>query len=367
MFSIHYKITCYEGENIEEKTEWICLEQSVELPERIVPNTILDKVKGQVKNVKQVSEQVFEVEIGWPEENVGEDLTQFMNLLFGNISLGRGIKVTHVDWHQLGEIFIGPGFGVNRIREKLNIHRRALSCGVLKPLGSSPEELADRAAEMAAGGIDIIKDDHTIAGQNYAPLKERVQAVTNALKNYGSDSKSTAYFPNITASGTRIMHNYELVRSFGVDGVLLLPHLCGYEIMHEIASIDPGLPIIAHPALTGALISDPEHGFTPDFLYGELFRAFGADFIVYPNTGGRFSFSAEECKAINYTARNTDVPFKPAFPMPGGGVKWQNLPGWIELYGTDTVFLMGSSLFSYPDGLKKAVSEVQKILEAHII
>lgn len=363
MFEVSYIITCYEGEKIEQKVNWICLEQSVELPEEVVSDEILNKVKGDVAEIRPLGENKYFVRIQWPKENVGNDKTQFLNVLFGNISLGKGIKIQSVNWEQLSDVFSGPAFGIERIREDLKIWDRAMSCAVLKPMGLSAEELARQAYELALGGIDLIKDDHGIANQSYAPLRERVEAISEALQRaenkYGM---KTAYFPNITASGSKLKESYELVYDLGADGIMVLPHLCGYEVMHELAEHPFELPIIAHPAFSGALVSDPDHGFTPAFLYGEVFRAFGTDFIVYPNTGGRFSFSLEECHQINEAARTPDSPFKTSFPMPGGGVKRDELAIWIAEYGNDTVFLMGSSLFRHPKGLRKAAEEVSAYL-----
>lgn len=364
-FTVHYVITCYKGENIDEKLRWICLEQSVELPEEVVPAGILEKVVGEVTQVEQLFENQFQASINWPLENAGSDLTQFLNILFGNISLKRGIKITSVDWAPLTGLFKGPGFGISGIREEFGIHERPMACGVLKPMGLSAGELSAQAREFALGGLDMIKDDHGLVNQSYAPFEERVSRVSDELQKVMNQTGIlTRYFPNITATGSRLMKQYELAADLGADGVLVIPDLCGYESMHELAESDIDLPIIAHPAFSGTFVTDPEHGFTPAFLYGEVYRAFGADFTVYPNTGGRFSFTPAECLELNEVARNSKSPFKPTFPMPGGGMKRETISHWINEYGKDTVFLLGASMLQHPAGIQKASEEVQEILES---
>jgi ribulose-bisphosphate carboxylase large chain len=362
-FTVFYKITCYEGENIDEKLRWICLEQSVELPEEVVSQAILDKVVGQVLDVKPIGKNCYQASISWPIDNAGADQTQFLNILFGNISLKRGIKITSVDWKNLSDLFQGPMFGVEGIREEFGIKERPMACGVLKPMGLSADEMVTQARQFALGGIDIIKDDHGLANQEYAPFQERVSKVAEALQLAMKESGVlTRYFPNITSSGSKLLENYELAADLGADGVMVLPDLCGYESMHELAQHDLDLPIIAHPSFSGTFVTDPEHGFTPAFLYGELYRAFGADFAIYPNTGGRFSFTPEECKELNKAARNSNSPFKPVLPMPGGGMKRETLPHWISEYGNDTVFLLGASMLQHPGGLEAASREVAEVL-----
>lgn len=362
-FSVQYIITCYDNENIEEKLRWICLEQSVELPEEVVSQEILDKVVGEVIQVEQQSRNSYRVRIDWPLENVGNDPTQFLNILYGNISLKKGIKVISVDWKPLKNLFKGPMFGIEGIREAFGIYDRPMACGVLKPMGLSADELTELAKEFALGGIDMIKDDHGLANQSYANFEERVLKVSEVLQFTMKETGIlTRYFPNITTSGSRLLEQYEQAADLGADGVMVIPELCGYESMSELAQSDLDLPIIAHPAFSGTFVTDPSHGFTPAFLYGELYRAYGADFTVYPNTGGRFSFTADECSELNDAARSLESPFQPIFPMPGGGMKSETIPKWIKEYGKDTIFLLGASLLQHPGGIRKASEEIQSAL-----
>lgn len=364
MFAVTYIITVFEDETIGEKVEWICLEQSVELPEDVVPDGLLQKITGKPELIEARDAYSWKVVIKWPVENAGASAIQFLNILFGNISLRRGIKIVHVEWDALAHIVTGPQFGIQGIRERLGISDRALSCGVLKPMGSSPQKLAEQAFELAMGGIDIIKDDHGLANQNYAPFKARVEAVTAALsKAERKKGVRAAYFPNITDAPITMQENFGFAHGCGADGVMILPHLCGFESMRLISVQPEKLPIIAHPAYSGMFVTDNTHGYSPEFLYGELTRAFGADFTIYPNTGGRFSFSLETCMAINDAAQSKASPFKTVMSMPGGGVNRKSIPTWVHQYGKDIAFLLGASLARHPQGLRKGAEEVRQMLE----
>lgn len=362
-FRVKYLITCFEGEDIDQKLRWICLEQSVELPEEVVSKAILNLVVGQVKEVEEQANGTYEAVIAWPLSNVGDDPTQFLNMLYGNISLKRGIKVLSVNWESLTSILQGPAFGIHGIRERVQIPERALACGVLKPMGLSSDELAELASSFSRGGIDLIKDDHGLADQRYAPFEDRIKKVLTALHQTEKETgKRAHYYPNITTTGSKLMEKYKRAADLGADGVMVIPELCGYESMHELARSDIDLPIIAHPAFSGNRVTDAEHGFSPAFLYGELYRAFGADYCVYPNTGGRFSFSPEACHALNNEARRMDSPFRPTFPMPGGGIKRETIKHWIKEYGNNTVILLGASMLQHPQGVEQAAAEVHELL-----
>lgn len=364
-FKISYLVTIFEGEHIDQKVEDICLEQSVELPRRLLSGEIERKVVGTPTKKTELRDNLYEINIAWPLDNVGGDISQFLNILYGNISLQSGIKITGTEWTVLnGELFGGPAFGIEGIRKKFGKSEGALSSTSLKPLGTDAEGIANLAYQFASGGLDLMKDDHGITNQKYAPFAERVKgcvaAVDQAADKTGHRSQ---YFAHITALASKCVERYEQAAELGADGVLICPHIAGMETMHQLARMDIDLPIIAHPAFSGGLTTNGKQGLSPNFLYGELWRALGADFVVYPNTSGRFSFSLEECHAINKSARTADLPFKKAFPMIGGGMKRSNIPHWLETYGPDTVFLLGTSLYDHPEGPQAAAKEFSRMLK----
>ena len=364
-FDISYRVTVQEGENIDEKIEGICLEQSVELPRSVLSEEVETKVVGKLSSKEQLDNSAYDINISWPVKNVGDDISQFLNILYGNISLQPGIRITGVEWKQLPEtLFGGPSFGIETLRELYGVKDRALSGTSLKPLGTDAHGIGELCYQFAAGGLDVIKDDHGITIQSYAPFEERVSYCVQGIREAAEETGHRAYyFAHITALASEAVERYKIAAELGADGVLICPHIAGMETMHELARMDLPLPNIAHPAFSGGLTTNDKQGLTPDFLYGQLWRALGADFLVYPNTGGRFSFSIEECQAINEGARSEDLPFKSSFPMPGGGLKRSNIPKWLETYGPDTVFLLGTSLYEHPDGPRAAAKELSGMLK----
>jgi len=65
--------------------------------------------------------------------------------------------------------------------------------------------------------------------------------------------------------------------------------------------------------------------------------------VIYPNVGGRFTFSAETCAAINARLRAPLGRWHRRFPAPGGGIDAARVPQWIERYGADTIFLIAGA------------------------
>ncbi len=364
-FTITYRIQIAANESIHSKVEAICLEQTVELPRSVISDDIYDRIVAKPEEITQESESVWRVTARYPLANVGEEITQFLNVLFGNVSLVPGVRVMDVSWTDIPvSILPGPAHGIDGIRKQLSIPKRALSCTALKPVGFTSQQLAGLAYEFAMGGIDLIKDDHGLANQPYSPFNDRLKRCVEAVNKANSQTGSNSwYIPHISAPGDELWRRYDLAKSEGAGAVMICPQFCSPEVMSEIARQDNSLPIMAHPAYSGSFIMDPTHGFSLDFLYGKLWRAMGADFSIYPNAHGRFSFTKQDCLDINTGCRMDTLPYKSTFPTPGGGMQRETIPSWLETYGPDTVFLIGGSLYRHPDGIRKAASEIKEIFE----
>ena len=359
-FWVKYQIEASDENDAASKARQISIEQSVEMPPEVVPDSSVDNI-ACVQSLNQVDDKTWESSILFDTKLVDEDPTQFLNVLFGNISLQPWCRLFDADPSYIGRLLKGPSFGIKGIRNLLRVENRSLSCAVIKPIGSSPEELANMAFQFAKGGIDIIKDDHGLTNQKSAPFDTRVKKCFQAIREGEQHSgKKTLYFPNITTSAIRITERYQKAVEFGADGVLVAPQLVGFETMHELTKLGE-LPIMAHPTFSGSYLIN-ESGVDPSFYFGRLTRSFGADTIIYPNAQGRFSFTTDTCKAINRSCQEDLGSIQPAFPAPGGGVKLDTIPNLVEQYGRDIIFLIGGSLYKHLDGLQIAAHEFQKAL-----
>src|SRR5690348_10044880 len=126
---------------------------------------------------------------------------------------------------------------------------------------------------------------------------------------------------------------------------MVSPMVTGLPFLCQLAAIPEGLPIVAHPALAGILrMSAP-------VLLGKLFRWFGADAVIFPHAGGRFTYSLETCRAIAEALRADHPRARPALPAPAGGIKVDRIGELLEVYGPDCILLIGGSLYDRGDAL----------------
>jgi ribulose-bisphosphate carboxylase large chain len=260
--------------------------------------------------------------------------------------------VEHLDLPEsLLKQFKGPRFGRSGLRSLLKIPKRPLLCTAIKPMGLSASELADLAYRFALGGMDMIKDDHGLTDQKFAPFEDRVSRCVAAVQKANKETNgNTIYVANVTAGNSNMMKRARFAKSAGAGGLMIAPGLTGFDLMRELADDDSiALPILTHPALQGSFVTS-ENGMSHRVIFGQLARLAGADATIFPNFGGRFSFSREECRDIVIGTQEPMGAIKSIFPAPGGGMSLERVPEMIETYGQDLIFLIGGGLFKHgPD------------------
>ncbi len=364
-FSVTYHIFGNESE-ARAKAESICIEQTVEFPAEEVPDGVIrDHVFGRVEHFERFDKESFAAVISYAVEIVASELTQFLNVVFGNSSIKPGIRVEHLALPEsLLRGFKGPRYGRDGIRQLLKVPRRPLLSTALKPMGLSSEELGDLAYRFALGGMDIIKDDHGLSNQSCSPFEERVELCASAVKRAcGETGQHAIYVANITAPHCEVMKRARFAKAAGAGGLMAAPGLIGMDLMKEVAEDDDiALPIFTHPALQGSYVIS-RNGISHGVIFGQLARLAGADATIFPNFGGRFSFTREECSDI---VRGTALPMgslKSIFPAPGGGMGLARVPEMLETYGHDLIFLIGGGLFKHGPDLVENCRHFRKMVE----
>jgi len=347
-FGVWYRLTGDEAE-ARAKAEDLCLEQSVEYPSSLVPaGFIRDHIVGHIERIEPAPEGgAYRVLISFLKDSVGGELTQLLNVLYGNISLKKGFRLESLrTGDSLWFDFPGPRFGRQGLREILGQPKRPLLSTAIKPMGLSPTALAEQAYQFAAGGIDIIKDDHGLANQPFATFAERTERCAQAVKKGAMKSGSTIlYAPNITGPHEEIVKRAAFAKAQGAGALLICPGLTGFDVMRRLADDESiCLPLLAHPAFLGSFVTSSDNGISPYALFGQIMRLAGADASIFPHFGGRFGFSLDECREVKDGSQAMLGVCKSIFPAPGGGMSLKRIPELREFYGDEVMFLVGGDL-----------------------
>ena len=366
-----YRLTC-DVDDVGQLSRDIAVEQTVEVPESLISSHgIRDEFIGRVEKIEPTQPapgvaNSFDVTIAYRSELSAYSIGQTLNLVYGNISLKRNIRLVDLAFPDdfLGR-FRGPNFGVDGIRQILGLYGRPLLATALKPKGSPVEKLAAIAREFAAGGGDLIKDDHNLTEQSFDDFRRRVECCQQAtIEGSRLSGHATLYFPNISAPVGDLEKQIEFALQIGIRGILISPLLVGLDYVRHLTSEYP-LAVMAHPTFSGTFFHDSQHGIDPGLMLGCLFRLIGCDFSIYPNFGGRFTFSEAECHGIADALRAPIGTLRAAFPVPAGGMRYETIPAMAEQYGADSVFLIGGALLEHSDSLRGSTQKFLECIRQH--
>jgi ribulose-bisphosphate carboxylase large chain len=366
-FGVRYRLAAGDAAEARAVARGICLEQTVELPDELLAeDDIRAHVVGRIEALEPVSAGHFDVDISYAAECAAGELTQLLNVIFGNTAMQLGIRVMSLDLRAglLGR-FRGPRFGREGLRALLGVHGRPLFGTALKPMGLPAPELAELAYQLALGGVDVIKEDHGLTDQPFAPFAERVPRCTEAVARANRQTGYRClYMPNVTAPADRMLARARQAKQWGAGGVMAAPGLVGWDALRLLAEDDSlALPVLCHPAWLGTYAISPESGVAHGVLYGQLPRLAGADASIFVNHGGRFSFSPADCRAIVEASGEPMGPLKPIFPIPAGGMTLSRLPEMAEFYGREAIFLIAGGLYAHGPDLAQSAREFRGIME----
>lgn len=354
LIQVTYRVEA-DASEIGQRAYEIALEQTVELPDEVVTDPyVREHIIGDVLDVAPQQSGIYHVRIGYNPLCAANELTQFLNLIFGNSSIKTGLKV--IDLVLPNDVlshYRGPRFGQAGLREIFDVPDKPMLCTALKPMGKSSDELAELAYQFALGGVDMIKDDHGLSNQSSAPYEERVEKCVAAVERANQETGGrSVYVPNVTAGFNQIENRVRFAKQAGAGGLLIAPGLVGFDTLRWIADQDDiALPIMAHPTLTGPQVINPGIGFSHGVFFGLLHRLAGADCVIYPNYGGRFGFSEVACQNIANACQQDMGHLKTIFPTPGGGMGFDKVAQMTKTYGQNVMYLMGGSLYGWSDDL----------------
>ncbi len=240
----------------------------MEIPRTAVPKGYVeDEILGRLESLLRDPEgrSGFLAAISYSEDDVGGDFLQFLNIVFGNSSIKPGIKVEDIGLSPgLLDLCKGPRHGIAGLRARAGIGEKSILMSAIKPVGLSTTELARLAHDFALGGMHFVKDDHGLVDQKTAPFGERLKACVEAVGEANAKSGGkTSFVPNITGPATAIIERAKQAEECGAGGVMIAPALAGYDVVRALAA-DPdfSLPIVSHPAFSGANVVSPDCGFS---------------------------------------------------------------------------------------------------------
>ncbi|NQX59067.1 2,3-diketo-5-methylthiopentyl-1-phosphate enolase [Paenibacillus qinlingensis] len=345
-----------------------------ELPE--AQKASMEKHLGKVVSVEvhepaagePLSGRYADITIAYPDVNYSRDIPALLVTVFGKLSMDGKIKLIDLAFSSdFLAGFPGPKFGMQGVRDLLGVHERPLLMSIFKSVvGYELPALREQFYLQAAGGVDLIKDDEILFENPLTPMEKRIaiclEAAEQATKETG---QKLLYAVNLTGSTSKLALQAKKAIAEGANALLFNVLAYGFDVLHELSS-DPeiNIPIMAHPAMAGAMYPSPHYGISPSVLLGKLMRLAGADLVLFPSPYGSVVMPKEENLAIkhvlltqdlrkDYTYQApSDVELKlaPSFPVPSAGIHPGLVPLILRDFGGDVIVNAGGGIHGHPMG-----------------
>src|SRR4051794_37223755 len=188
---------------------------------------------------------------------------------------------------------------------------RVLVGAIVKPsLGLTPTEVAETAAQLAAGGADLVKDDELLGDPEWCPLEERVRAVAAAGVNYAA---------NVTGPVDTLLARAERVVELGAGAIMINAFAQGLDALRALRAADLGVPIFAHRVGAALWARQPAFGVAPAVV-AELTRLCGADFVQVGSFSGSVHDQPDDVRAQIDGCHRPIGSSRRAVAVMGGGV-----------------------------------------------
>ncbi|WP_062046528.1 2,3-diketo-5-methylthiopentyl-1-phosphate enolase [Bacillus sp. JCM 19034] len=326
----------------------------------------LKKHKGRVIKVETLTDYSL-ITIGYPSVNFTNDIPAILTTVFGKLSLDGKVKLVNLHFSEdLKKSYPGPQVGLEGIRKLAGAFDRPLLMSIFKGvIGRDLASLKEQMKGQALGGVDIVKDDEILFENDLTPLEERIRVCKEALKESEEETgKKTLYAANITGRTFHLKEQAKRAADAGADLLLFNVFSYGLDVMQELAE-DPNipLPIMAHPAFSGAMISSPDYGLSPSLLLGKLSRMAGADLVLFPSPYGSVAMAKEETVKIAKELTVSDV-YQRAFPVPSAGIHPGLTPKLMQDFGIDSIINAGGGIHGHPGGAPAGGKAFRQAIDA---
>ena len=345
-------------------------------------STTDDFTKGVDALVYLADEATQEVRIAYPLELFDRNITDgrmmivsFLTLTIGN-NQGMG-DIDHAKMYDFWvprraiELFDGPGVGIQelwRILGRPVVDGGYIAGTIIKPkLGLRPEPFARAAYEFWLGG-DFIKNDEPQGNQTFAPLKQTIPLIYDAMKKAMDETGEAKLFSaNITADdhAEMIARGEFILSAFGPDAdkvaFLVDGFVGGPGMVTTVRRYFPRQFLHYHRAGHGMVTSpSSSRGYTA-YVLAKMARLQGASGIHTGTMGyGKMEGAADD-KAIAYIIERDAYTgpayhqawygMRPTVPIVSGGMNALRLPGFFANLGhANVINTAGGGAYGHLDG-----------------
>lgn len=358
-------------------------------------STTDDFTKGIDALVYRVDEAAEEVRIAYPLDLFDRNITdgRLMIVSFLTLTIGNNQGMGDIEYAKMYDFYVpreaislfdGPS---KNLADLWRILGRPVEDGgyiagtIIKPkLGLRPEPFAKAAYEFWLGG-DFIKNDEPQGNQRFAPLKETIPLVRDAMRRAMDETGEPKLFSaNITADdhAEMLARGEFILEAFGPDAdkvaFLVDGYVGGPGMVTTARRWFPNQFLHYHRAGHGAITSpSSKRGYTA-YVLAKMSRLQGASGIHVGTMGyGKMEGETED-RAIAYIIerdffegpayRQQWYGMKPTAPIVSGGMNALRLPGLFDNLGhANIINTAGGGAYGHIDGATAGARSLRQAYE----
>jgi ribulose-bisphosphate carboxylase large chain len=325
--------------------------------------------------VEEHAARVFRIEgnnisIAYPIElfepgNMPNILSSVAGNVFGLRAL-KNLRLNNIHFPlELVRSFKGPKYGIDGIRELLNIKDRPLVGTIIKPkLGLKTKDHAKVAYNAWIGGCDIVKDDENLSSQKFNPFSDRIVETLEMRDRAEEETgEKKVYMANITSETNRMLERAQFVKDNGGRYIMIDILTCGFSALQTVRKQDFCLVIHAHRAGHAAFTKNPKHGISMRII-AKTARIIGVDQLHIGTVVGKM-FETREEVTENREALTTKLHgLKKVLPVASGGLHPSLVPDLIGFFGKNFVIQAGGGIHGHSGGTVAGAMAMRQAVDA---
>lgn len=369
---VHYRIIPGEGFTIDEAAAIIAINTSLGTMKPLKYENNESRMKATAKVLfTAMSGELGRVDIAYPlnlcEPAMG--LTQLLSVIWytAEYSFTSKYWIDDIDFPKsFLRHYKGPKFGIEGIRQAINIPARPILGAIIKPRdGVELAPILESSYECLIGGFDYIIDDELIVDpKGELSFENRVpKLVETARKASQETGERKWYIANINASPQRAVVYAKKAQDMGVNGLQLNAFTLGFPAFQEIAAqVDVNLPIITSNMGVAVMTRPEQFAGASEVLISKLSRIAGAD-GVYSGIVGASWYNLDVFRASMASLRRSFYDFNRSFPVVAGGLNLANLGENLVAQGPDILLQAGSSVLGFPTGPRNGAMAFRAVVD----
>lgn len=257
---------------------------------------------------------------------------------------------------ETSELYKGPEFGIQGIRNKSGVCQYPLLGTILKPRTridiARQNDVLKEILETKL--VDYIIDDELVVNPLCCSFKERIRNYSDLLKSIkNNNNKNILYWINASADIELAQNIIEYSINLGINTFCLNPISMGFSAVKYIIDKFRGKALFMINNVGRGVITRKSDYYISEKALARLSRLIGADAVYTGPISSNYPYDIQILNEERIALQNDFCGFKPSFAVTSGDiVNCVNITDNIKAIGSNIMVQMGSGILSYDYGDK---------------